>query len=139
MELEIHMTEYNPVGRLSYIPLQEKLRGKEAIINMKNEDNECFKWCVTRALNPVGRNSKRIYKELRRQSERIDWSKLTFPVVSSHNSVEKFEKVNDIGVNIFGFQKKGIRQGVYPQRITKTRSSKMVDLPIISDDEKQID
>ena len=65
---------------------------------------------------------------------------LTFPIVSSHNSIEKFERVNNIGVNIFGYKngskKEGIRQGVYP-RITKTRSSRVVDLLIISDDEKQ--
>ncbi len=55
VELEIYTTEYNPVGGSSYIPLLEKLRGKKAVINMKNEDNECFKWSVTRALNPVDR------------------------------------------------------------------------------------
>ena len=43
LELEIHTTEYNPVGGSSYIPLPEKLKGKRAIINMKSEDNECFK------------------------------------------------------------------------------------------------
>ncbi len=89
----------------------------------------------------MDKNSERISKDLRKQSEQLDWSMLTFPVVSSHNSIEKFEKVNDIGVNIFGYEngskKEGIRQGVYPRRITKTRSSKMVDLLIISDDEKQ--
>ena len=55
VELEIYTTEYNPVGGSSYIPLLEKLRGEKAVINMKNEDNECFKWSVTRALNPVDR------------------------------------------------------------------------------------
>ncbi len=52
VELEILTTVYNPVGS-SYIPLPEKPKEKMAIINMKNENNECFKWCVTRALNPV--------------------------------------------------------------------------------------
>ncbi len=53
----------------------------------------------------------------------------------------KFEQANNVEVNIFGYEngskKEGIRQGVYPRRITKTRSSKMVDLLIISDDERQ--
>ncbi len=141
LELEIHVVEYNPVGGSSYIPLPEKLRGKKAIINMNNEENECFKWSVTRALNPVEEHQERISKDLRKQSKKLDWSMLTFPVVSSHNSIEKFERVNDIGVNIFryenGSKKEGIRQGVYPRRVTKTRSSKMVELLLISDDEKQ--
>ena len=29
---------------------------------MKNEDDECFKWSVTRALNPVDKNAERITK-----------------------------------------------------------------------------
>ena len=29
------------------------LAAKKAIINLKYEDDECFKWDVTRALNPV--------------------------------------------------------------------------------------
>ena len=31
----------------------EFLAAKKAIINLKNEDDECFKWAITRALNPV--------------------------------------------------------------------------------------
>ncbi len=66
---------------------------------------------------------------------------LTFPVVSTHNSIKKFEQVNNVGVNIFGYEngskKEGIRRGVYPRRITKTRSTRVVDLLLISDDEKQ--
>ncbi len=31
VKLEIHTTEYNPVGRTSYIPSPEKLRGKKAV------------------------------------------------------------------------------------------------------------
>ncbi len=58
LELEIHMTEYNPVGGSSYILLPETLRGKEATINMKNGDNECFKCCVARALDPVSKTQR---------------------------------------------------------------------------------
>ncbi len=47
VELEIHVVEHNPLGGSSHIPMPEKLRGKKAVINMKNEDNECFKWSVT--------------------------------------------------------------------------------------------
>ena len=36
---------------------------------MKNDDNECFKWCITRALNPIDKNQGRITKELVEQSK----------------------------------------------------------------------
>ena len=47
---------------------------------MKNEDDECFKWCVTRALNPVKRDSERITHDLRKQSEKLNWKGIEFPM-----------------------------------------------------------
>ena len=38
---------------------------QEAIINLKNADDECFKWAITRALNPVEKHSERIEIKLR--------------------------------------------------------------------------
>ena len=61
--------KYVPVGGSSYIPLLKFLASKKAIINLKNEDDECFKWAITRALNPVDKNSERIDKELRERSK----------------------------------------------------------------------
>ena len=45
--------KYVPLGGSTYIPLPKFLAAKKAIINLKNEDDECFKWAITRALNPV--------------------------------------------------------------------------------------
>ena len=49
----LFLPTYDPLGRFSYIPLPDFLTAKKAIINLKNEDDECFKWAITRALNPV--------------------------------------------------------------------------------------
>ena len=43
----------------SYIPLPGFLAAKKAITNLRNEDDECFKWATTRALNPVEIHSER--------------------------------------------------------------------------------
>ena len=51
LKMDINMINYNALSAGSYIPLDKKLVDKKAIINIQNEDNECFKWCVTRALN----------------------------------------------------------------------------------------
>ena len=52
IELELHTTRYNPLRGETWIPLPKELANKKAIINIKNEDNKCFLWCVLRALNP---------------------------------------------------------------------------------------
>ena len=53
LSLVLHTVKYVPLGGSSYIPLSKFLAEKKAIINLKNEDDECFKWTITRALDPV--------------------------------------------------------------------------------------
>ena len=42
IRLELHTVRYNPLRGESYIPLPEELANKKAIINMQNNDNQCF-------------------------------------------------------------------------------------------------
>ena len=53
LSLDLHTVKYEPLGGSSYIPLSGFLAARKAIINLKNEDVMCFKWAITRALNPV--------------------------------------------------------------------------------------
>ena len=130
-QLEIHMADWKPISGSSCIPLPKKIKNKGAVINMKNEDNQCFKWCVVRALNPVEKNSERITKELKDQSERLDWSGLRFPV--DLKQIKIFEKFNSqLSINVFGFE-----ESVYPLRIPETKKRINIDLLLISDEEKQ--
>ena len=68
LSLYLHTVKYEPLGGSSYIPLQMFLASKKAIINLKNEDDECFKWAIIRALNPAEKHSERIDKNLRETS-----------------------------------------------------------------------
>ena len=54
-------------------PLPGFLAAKKAIINLKNEDDECFKWAIARALNPVEKHSDRIDIKRREKSEVLNW------------------------------------------------------------------
>ena len=65
LRLDLHTVKYEPLGSSSYIPLPAFLAAKKAIINLKNEDDECLKWAIMRALNPVEKHSERIDKKLR--------------------------------------------------------------------------
>ena len=47
LSLDLHTVKYVPLGGSSYIPLPRFLAAKKAIINLKNEDVECFKWSIT--------------------------------------------------------------------------------------------
>ena len=98
--LEVHFGEYHPLRGKGYEPLSATIRKKKAIIKMKNDDEECFKWAVIRALNPINIHPERISKELKEQSRKLDWEGTEFP--TPLNNIKKFEKNNSIGVNVFG-------------------------------------
>lgn len=130
ISLEIHTVAYEPLRGSSYIPLPKALAVKKAIINMKNKDNECFKWCVTRTLNPVERDAERISKILRVRAEKLNMNGIEYPV--SLKAIDKVEKQNpDISVNVFGYE-----SNVYPLRVSKhVNRPVVVNLLLISDGE----
>src|SRR5688572_29036712 len=134
MKLDIDTVEYKPLKGSSYIPLPNCLASKKGIINMKNEDEECFKWCVTRALNPVDKKTTRITKELIKQSEELDWSGIEFPVAVDANVISKFERNNNISINVFGYE---TDVNLFPLYLSKHENDRCVDLLFISDGEKK--
>src|ERR1043165_4738943 len=114
VRLDIHNIVYKPLKGSSYIPLPPELAGKKVIINMQNDDAEFFKWSITRALNPTDDNPHRITRDLIKQSEKFNWSGIEFPVAADANIISKFERNNNISVNVFGYEK-----AVYPLYISK--------------------
>jgi len=57
--LDIHTVGYKPLTGSSWVPLPKFLASKKALINMKNTDNQCFKWYIARALNLAKRKIKK--------------------------------------------------------------------------------
>ena len=59
----INIVNYNPLKGSSYIQLPQELRNSaKGLINLKNNDNECFRWCHIRHLNPQDKDPQRIKK-----------------------------------------------------------------------------
>ena len=103
-KLEIHLDEMT-VGK--FIPLPDSLDAKKALTNMKNEnDEECFKWCLGRWKNPVEKNPQRITSLLKKQCEEFIWDGISFPI--SWRGIDRFERQNDISVNVLGLDGKEI-------------------------------
>ena len=100
LKLALHLVEFALLKGNSRIPLPEEIAKKKAVINMKNEDNECFKWCVTRALNKVDKNKERITQELRKQAEKLNWKGISFPM--EEEKIDRFAKNNPkISIHVF--------------------------------------
>ena len=119
--LTLYTDIWDPIKASSYIDLPNELKNKKAIINMKNEDNKCFLWCVLRALNPKDRDAERIDKDLKSKENTLNMEGIAYPV--ELKSINRFEKQNpDISISVLGYSKD---ERVYPLRISKyTKSNK---------------
>ena len=115
IKLELHTVSYRPLRGNTWIPLPKELADKKAIINMKNQDNKCFIWCVLRALNPTNNHSERIDKELMEKEDDLNMKDIEYPV--SLKDISKFEKQNpEISITVLGFNEK---DKVYPLHVSE--------------------
>ena len=93
----LNIVKYKPLKGSSYIQLPSELRNSaKGLINMKNEDNECFRWCHIRHLNPQDKNPQRIKKADRQYVEKLDYSNIDFPVTMSNSSTKLRSKTVSI-------------------------------------------
>ena len=59
----INIIQYEPLAGSSYIKLPTELQHhRKGLINLQNKDNECFRWCHIRHLNPQENFPQRIKK-----------------------------------------------------------------------------
>jgi hypothetical protein len=118
-EFQIKVAKYKPLKGSSYIELPKKYQNANyKLINMKNYDNECFKWCIGRSDCMDQKPKERVSQRVKEAAEKYNWKGITFP--TSLNQMNKFERQNDVAVSVYGLDKLEL----YPLRITKVRKEK---------------
>ena len=128
----INLTKYKPLKGSSYIELPTELRNPaKGLINLKNEDNECFRWCHIRYLNPQGKDPQRIKKDDRQYIKNFDYQGIKFPVTIKQ--INKIEKQNNIRINVFGYEEKQ----PYPIYVSKEKFEDHIELLLITKDENK--
>ena len=128
----INLTKYEPLNGTSYIELPTELRNSaKGLINLKNEDNECFRWCHIRYLNPKEKDPQRIKKSDKEFIEKLDYSGIEFPITIKQ--INKIEKKNSIRINVFGYEEKQ----PYPIYISDEKYEDHMELLLITKDENK--
>ena len=128
----LNIVKYKPMKGSSYIQLPYELQNsKKGLINMKNEDNECFRWCHIRHLNQQEKYPQRIKKTDKQYVEKLDYSGVEFPVNVKHYN--KIEKQNSININVFGYEEKQ----PYPIYVSKEKYEDHMELLVITKDENK--
>ena len=89
----INVTLYKPLNGSgsSYMELPMELRNpRKGLINIKNKDDECFRWCHIRHLNPQTEHPERIKKEDKKMINELNYDGINFPLSQKHyNKVDK--------------------------------------------------
>ena len=131
-KLVLHTTRWDPINVGSYIDLPPFLKNKKAIINMKNQDEKCFMWCVLRALNPKNDHPDRIDKDLKSKQDTLNMQGIRYPV--NFRDIDRFESQNpEISISVLGYNKD---DRVYPLKISKyTGCEHDIILMLIKDEE----
>ena len=130
--LTLHTAKWDPLNAGSYIDLPANLKNKKAIINMKNQDNECFKWCVLRALNPKNNHPERVDKDLISKQDTLNMKGIKYPV--DFRGIDLFESLNpNISITVLGYNQD---ERVYPLKVSNFTGCKHdITLMLLKDGE----
>ena len=96
----LNIIRYNPVAGAGWIKLPKFLIKKQAIINIKNQDNKCFGYAIAAALHTAARNPNRPHQYLQ-YFDGLGLNFIDYPVNPSQMH-EMEEKLN-ISINVFSF------------------------------------
>ena len=108
MHLHINFYKLALTRGSSYIKLPEWIAKKKAVINPKNNNEQCFKWAVIAALHheEIAKDPQCISK-LQHFQEQYNWNGLEFPLAIQ--KIDKFERNNPgIAVNVLFNKKESI-------------------------------
>ena len=128
----INIVKYQPLKGSSYIQLPQELRNSaKGLINLKNNDNECFRWCHIRHSNYQDKYPQRIKKVDKEYIDKLNYEGIEFPVTIKQ--LNKIEKQNEININVFGYEEKQ----PYPIYISKEKHEDHMELLLITKDENK--
>ena len=78
----INFVKYQPLKGSCYVKLLKELQNSLiGLINIQNKDNECFRWCHIRYLNPQYKDLQRTKRSDKEFVNKLDYTNVEFPVM----------------------------------------------------------
>ena len=124
--LYVNIAKYTPLKGSSYIELPKYLKNKKAIVNVKNQDDECLKWALLSSLYPTHDNPQRVTKYKDHEKE-LNFAGIEFP--TPLNQIPNVEHQNNLSINVFGYSESA---GIHPLYLTKDLTSDPINLLLIT-------
>ncbi len=100
MALYINSVGFQPLQGSSYIPLDPIYANTKSCVNIKNEDQRCFDWCIKAHLYPAVKDACRVSKY--KSCPDLDETGIEYPFPANNSRmIERYEKNNNLAINIF--------------------------------------
>ena len=128
---DLHVNKYDPLAARSYIPLPAEIQNKKATVNLKNDDDRCFIYCLGRALDPNPEKNRldRVNTHLKNVCETLGLNTIKTPV--NIQDLPKVEKQFNVSINIYGHS----NSDIYLIHTTYSTAAKHIDLLVTSNSE----
>ena len=99
--LDLHIVQFDPLRASSYLPVPKKFVNKKGYVNIQNDDQKCFLWCVLAHLHPVQHKHADRVSKYRQYENEVNMQDIEYPV--KLRDIDQFENQNpDISVSVFG-------------------------------------
>ena len=101
----------------------------KGLINLKNKDDKCFKWCHVRFINLINIYPERINKKDKEIEATLDYRGINF--LMKARDYEIIEERFNINVNVFGYENR-----VFPLYVSKKINEQELNVLLTSTEEK---
>ena len=99
LNIFIDIYETKPIRAASYIPTPPKFNNSRCgLINIQNDDQECFKWCMKYHQSAKDKNASRICK-LKKVDDKYNYEEIEYP--TSYDDIYRFEELNKVCIYVF--------------------------------------
>lgn len=134
VELNVQISRYNSLAGSSFIELPKYLKSKQAIINVNNNDQMCFKYAILSCLYPAknGKNAQRV-RSYKKYWDKLNFTGIKFPV--SLKDIAKFENQNEAyAINVYMYEKE--EKEIQPIRLSdkSMKDRKIVHLLMLKEE-----
>ena len=128
-----NVVKYTPLKASSYIELPKELRNsKKGLINIKNENNKCFRWChLAKVYSDKVKSNRERISHYKKYVDTLNYDEIEFSF--SIKQISKIEDQNNISINVIGYENKNR----FPLYVSKKVTETTLDLLLIWKEEKQ--
>lgn len=131
VHLYLNTDKYSPLNGSQYLALPKWIKDKKAVVNVKNNNAECFKWAILSAVHHEEVDPKHTDRVNKYQSwkDELNFTGLEFPM--EVDKIGAFEKLNPhYAINVFAWEVKDI-YNVRISEFAEIQPRTTINLPLI--------